>query len=142
MKIARIFLIGGLFILVIQTEAFAQNFKVGAGTELRSDPAISMFVKASYDLGFLDENLSTSLDLMFLPPIEANLDFHYSFFREFGFDAFGLAGVNWGDSVGANVGAGVLKNIAEEKIDVFGEVKYLINNNPQASIKIGLFYNI
>lgn len=142
MKIAKILFIGSFFFLLIQTISYGQNFKVGAGTELRSNPPISMFIKATYDLDFLNENLRTSIDLMVLPPVEGNLDFHYSFFREFGIDAYGLAGVNWGKYVGGNLGAGVLVNIAEEKLDALGEVKYLITHKPQASIKLGLFYNL
>jgi len=125
--------------LGIQCKSSAQLIKVGGGAELRTDPPAAFFVKATYNLGFWDENIGTSIDLMLIPKLEANLDFHYSFLNDFGIRGYGLAGFNYRTYLGFNAGAGFMYNINDD-FDAFGEVKYVIKNSPEASIKIGLLY--
>jgi hypothetical protein len=130
-----------IFAHLIPKESNAQMIKVGGGAELRSQPPAALILKATYNMGFFDENLRSSVDLMVLPDFEGNLDFHYSFLNEFGVNGYGLAGMNFAKNLGANVGVGFMYNI-QETLDAFGEVKYIIKNSPEASIKIGLLYSL
>ncbi|MFO8235087.1 MAG: hypothetical protein R6U04_06770 [Bacteroidales bacterium] len=116
-----------------------QTIKTGGGFELRTNPPVSIMIKATYDMDFLVENLRTSVDMMFFPDFEGNLDFHYSFLDNFGFNVFGLAGMNIANKLGGNVGAGIGFDIIED-LKGFGEAKYIIKDNPEASIKIGVLY--
>jgi len=115
--------------------------KLGGGVELRSDPPVGMITKVTYDLGVLDPNLRVSLDAAILPDFEGNLDMHYSIVKESGYDVYALAGLNIAGQLGGNAGAGINLELSET-LDAFGEVKYLINRAPQASIKLGLLYKL
>jgi hypothetical protein len=127
---------------VISEQNQAQVIKVGTGAELRSDPPAGLIAKATYRMDFIHENLRTSADLMVIPELEANLDIHYSFFSNFGLNAYGLGGVNVGSTFGANVGAGLMYGFTE-RIYGFWESKYIIRSiNPEASIKIGVLVNL
>ena len=119
--------------------ANAQVIKVGGGAELRTSPPAAFIVKATYNLGVLDESLGTSVDFMLIPDLETNLDIHYAFLNDFGIKAYGLGGVNYFGNFGVNIGTGVNYNISDA-LDAFGEVKYIIKNDPEASIKIGVLY--
>ena len=130
-----------VLLLALQLQGHAQMIKVGGGVELRSDPPVGMITKITYDLGVLDPNLRVSLDAAIIPDFEGNLDMHYSFVKDFGFDAYALAGLNMASVLGANAGAGVNFELSKS-LDAFGEVKYLINRSPQASIKLGLLYKL
>jgi len=130
-----------LLLLAIPIRGQAQTIKVGGGVELRSEPPAAMITKITYNLGVLDPNLRISLDAAIIPDFEGNLDMHYSFVKESGFDAYALAGVNMAHRWGGNAGAGVNFELSES-LDAFGEVKYLINRSPQASIKLGLLYKL
>lgn len=127
--------------LAFQIQGHAQMIKVGGGIEFRADPPVGMITKVTYELGVLDPNLRLSLDAAILPDFEGNLDMHYSFVEEGGFDAYALAGLNIAGQLGANAGGGVNVELSE-MLDAFGEVKYLINRSPQASIKLGLLYKL
>lgn|GEM_PF-1300713 len=141
MKHIKLFLVIPLFLFAFGQQANSQVIKAGGGVELRSDPPVGMIAKFTYNLGVLDPNLRISLDAALIPNFEANLDLHYSFMREFGFDAYGLGGVNLASNIGINAGAGINIELSET-LDAFGEVKYLINRSPQASIKLGVLYNL
>jgi len=130
-----------VIVLTFHVQSHSQVIKVGAGAELRSDPPVGMITKITYDLGVLDPNLRISLDAAVLPNFEANLDVHYTFLREFGVDAYALAGTNFASNIGFNAGAGVNLEISKS-LDGFGEAKYLINDSPQASIKVGILYKL
>lgn len=123
------------------TKSQAQVIKVGGGMELRSEPPIALITKATYRLDFLHENLRSSIDLMVLPDFEANLDFHYSFLSDFGINGYAIGGLNFASNLGGNVGAGIMVNLSE-RLDAFGEVKYIIKSSPEASIKLGILYNL
>ncbi len=142
-KMKKYFIV--LLIIVLASASFkntyGQTIKTGVGAELRSDPPVGAILKVTYDLDFLIENLRTSVDFMFLPKMEGNLDFHYSFLDDFGFNAFGIGGLNIANKLGGNIGAGVQFEIIED-IDGFGEVKYIIKDAPEASIKIGVLYRL
>jgi hypothetical protein len=131
-----------LAITAISKQSQAQVIKVGTGAELRSDPPAGLIAKATYRLDFIHENLRASADLMLIPELEANMDVHYSFFSNFGFNAYGLGGVNIGPTFGANVGAGLMYNFTE-RIGGFWESKYIIRSiNPEASIKVGVLVKL
>ncbi len=123
----------------IESPSNAQVIKVGGGAELRTEPPAAFFIKATYNLDVIDENLGTSVDFMLLPQLEANLDFHYSFLNNFGMNGYGLAGLNYGRQAGANIGAGFMYNL-NKTFDAFGEVKYIVKSSPEASIKLGVLY--
>ena len=141
MKNVKVFVIIAITSLALSLSAQGQTIKVGGGAELRSDPPVGLITKITYNLGLLDPNLRISLDAAIVPSFEGNLDLHYSFVREFGFDAYAIGGANFGTTIGGNAGVGVNIELSDA-LDGFGEVKYLINNSPQASIKIGLLYKL
>ena len=130
-----------ILVLAFHIQSHSQVIKVGGGVELRSDPPVGMITKITYNLGVLDPNLRLSLDAAVIPEFEGNLDVHYSFHREFGVDAYALAGTNFASNISFNAGAGVHIEISEN-LDGFGEAKYLINRSPQASIKLGVLYKL
>ena len=131
-----------LAITAISEQSQAQVIKVGTGAELRSDPPVGLIAKATYRLDFIHENLRASADLMLIPELEANMDVHYSFFSNFGFNAYGLGGVNIGPTFGTNVGAGLMYDFTE-RIGGFWESKYIIRSiNPEASIKVGILVKL
>lgn len=120
----------------------AQVIKVGTGAELRSAPPVGLIAKATYRLDFIHKNLRVSADMMIIPELEANLDIHYSFFSNFGFNAYALGGVNAGDTFGGNVGAGLMYGFTE-RIHGFWESKYIIRSiHPEASIKVGILVKL
>jgi hypothetical protein len=133
--------------LLILITAFAKNskaqvIKVGAGTELRSKPPVGLIAKATYRLDFIHENIRASADMMIIPEIEGNIDFHYSFFSNFGFNAYGIGGINLGNQIGGNAGAGLIYGFTE-RIHGFWESKYIIrSHNPEASIKLGVLIKL
>lgn len=126
----------------ISTQTQAQVIKVGTGAELRSNPPVGLIGKATYRLDFIHKNLRASADMMIIPELEANMDIHYSFFSNFGFNAYGLGGVNIGDTFGANIGAGLMYEFTE-RINGFWESKYIIRSiHPEASIKVGVLVKL
>ena len=141
MKTIKALIIAAILLVAFNLNTHGQTIRVGGGAELRSDPPVGLITKITYDLGIFDPNLRISLDAALIPSFEGNLDLHYSFVREFGFDAYALAGANFGNTLGANAGVGVNIELAET-LNGFGEVKYLINNSPQASIKLGLLFSL
>jgi len=128
------------FLFAIQTQA--QVIKMGAGAELRGRPAAGLIAKTTYRLDFIDEKLRSSFDMMVLPRLEGNLDIHYSFFSNFGINAYGIGGVNLASNFGANVGAGLMYSFTE-RIYGYWESKYIIKQiEPEASIKIGVLIKL
>lgn len=129
-----------IFVVVFTTislQTRAQVIKAGTGAELRYEPPAGLIAKATYRLDFIHKNLRASADMMIIPDLEANLDIHYSFFSNFGFNAYGLGGVNAGPTFGANIGAGLIYEFTE-RINGFWESKYIIRSiHPEASIKVG-----
>jgi len=141
MKPIKLFFFIIVIVLAFHAQSHSQVIKIGGGVELRSEPPVGMITKVTYNLGVLDPNLRISLDAAVLPDFEGNLDIHYSFLREFGLDAYALAGTNFASNIGLNAGAGINVEISEN-LDGFGEAKYLINQSPQASIKLGVLYKL
>jgi len=141
MRYVKLLLITTCLLLAFHLQGQAQQIKAGGGVELRSEPPVAMITKITYQLGALDPNLGISLDAAILPDFESNMDVHYSFLREVDFNAYGLAGINFAARIGFNAGIGTNIEISE-RLDGFGEVKYLINRSPQASIKVGLLYKL
>jgi len=141
MKTIKLLFTTLVILLAFHVQSHSQMIKVGGGVELRTKPPVGMITKITYDLGALDPNLRMSLDAAVLPDLEGNLDVHYSFVREFGMDAYALAGANFASNIGFNAGAGVNLEISDS-LDGFGEVKYLVNDSPQASIKLGVLYKL
>ena len=120
----------------------AQVIKVGAGGEFRGRPPAGLMAKATYSFDFIDENLRSSADMMVLPELEGNLDIHYSFISNFGFNAYGIGGVNLASNFGANIGAGLMYSFTE-RIYGYWESKYIIKQDePEASIKVGVLINL
>lgn len=120
----------------------AQVIKVGAGGEFRGRPPAGLIAKATYRFDFIDKDLRSSLDMMVLPELEGNLDIHYSFISNFGFNAYGIGGVNFASNFGANVGAGLMYSFTE-RIHGYWESKYIIKQiEPEASIKVGVLINL
>lgn len=130
-----------LFVSAFSIKANAQQLKVGLGDELRKDPPVSLLTKITYDLGFLDPNLRTSGDFVFLPGFHGNLDIHYSITKEKGVNPYGLAGVNFSSSSGFNLGGGLNIPVSED-FDGFVEAKYIFKYNPEASFKFGLLLKL
>ena len=130
-----------IFVTIFSFSVNAQQIKVGLGDELRRDPPVSLLTKVTYDLGFLDPNLRTSGDFIFLPGFQGNLDIHYSITKEKGVNPYGLAGVNFSSSSGFNLGGGLNIPVSEE-IDGFVEAKYIFKYDPEASFKFGLLYKL
>lgn len=128
-----------LFLTVFSVSARAQVLKAGLGDELRLDTPVSLLTKITYDLDFLDPNLRTSLDFIFLPELRGNLDIHYSILSDDKLNPYGFAGVNFSNSSGFNLGGGLNIPITEE-LDGFVELKYIFKYNPEASLKFGLLY--
>jgi hypothetical protein len=130
-----------LFVSAFSIKANAQQLKVGLGDELRKDPPVSLLTKITFDLGFLDPNLRTSGDFVFLPGFHGNLDIHYSITKEKGVNPYGLAGVNFSSSSGFNLGGGLNIPVSED-FDGFVEAKYIFKYNPEASFKFGLLLKL
>ena len=130
-----------LFVSAFSIKANAQQLKVGLGDELRKDPPVSLLTKITYDLGFLDPNLRTSGDFVFLPGFHVILDIHYSITKEKGVNPYGLAGVNFSSSSGFNLGGGLNIPVSED-FDGFVEAKYIFKYNPEASFKFGLLLKL
>jgi hypothetical protein len=139
MKRLSFFIIISIAFIILTKISNAQVIKVGGGMELRTNPPVGLIAKATYDLDIIDENLGSSLDFMLIPELEANLDIHYSFVDDFGINAYGLGGLNYGNDLGINVGGGFIYHLTDQ-YDAFGEVKYIIKGNPEASIKLGILY--
>lgn len=120
----------------------AQVIKVGAGAELRGRPPAGLIAKTTYRLDLIDEDLRSSLDMMVIPKLEGNLDLHYSFISNFGFNAYGIGGVNLSSKLGANIGTGFMYSFTEQ-IYGYWESKYIIKKSePEASIKVGVLINL
>jgi hypothetical protein len=130
-----------LFVSAFSITAKAQQLKVGLGDELRRDPVVSLLTKITYDMGFLDPNLRTSGDFVFLPGFHGNLDIHYSITKEKGVNPYGLAGVNFSSSSGFNLGGGLNIPVSED-FDGFVEAKYIFKYDPEASFKFGLLLKL
>ena len=139
MNFIRTALLSFLFIMLLSFSAQSQVIKVGAGSELRTNPPVSMLTKITYNLGVISPDLRISGDFVFLPGFEGNLDLHYSFINEFGFNAYALGGANFAKKIGVGLGGGVNIQVTEE-LDAFVETKYIIKHTPEASIKLGLLY--
>jgi hypothetical protein len=128
-----------LFLVFLSFSAHSQTIKVGAGSELRTNPPVSMLTKITYNLGLIHPDLRISGDFVFLPVLEGNVDLHYSFINEFGFNAYALGGANFAEKIGVGLGGGINIQVTEE-LDAFMETKYLIKHTPEATIKVGLLY--
>lgn len=128
-----------LFITMLGASAHAQVIKAGLGGELQKDPPVSLLTKVTYDMGFLDPNLRTSADFIFIPELRGNLDIHYSFLSKDKLNPYGLAGVNFSQDSGLNMGGGLTIPITEE-LDGFVEAKYILKYDPEASLKFGLLF--
>jgi hypothetical protein len=141
MKAIRILFFSLLLAVAFNISANAQVIKVGVGNEIRKDPSISMFAKVTYDMEFIDPNMATSADLIFLPGFSGNIDLHYSFLNKEKFHAYGLTGVSFSKTSGFNLGGGVKLPLSEE-LDIFGEAKYIFKYNPEPTLKFGVLYNL
>ena len=128
-----------LLVTIFSASTHAQVIKGGLGNELRLDPPISLLTKVTYDLEFLDPNLRTSVDFIFLPELRGNLDIHYSFLSKDKLNPYGLSGVNFSENSGFNLGGGLNIPITEN-LDGFVEAKYIFKYDPEASLKYGLLF--
>ncbi|MFP4619987.1 MAG: hypothetical protein ACLFM7_01640 [Bacteroidales bacterium] len=128
-----------LFFGLFSVAARAQTIKAGLGDELRVNPPVSLLTKITFDLGFLDPDLRTSADFIFLPELRGNLDMHYSIVSETSVTPYGLAGINFSKSSGFNLGGGANVPITDN-LDGFVEAKYIFKYDPQASLKFGLLF--
>lgn len=138
MKAKRIIFIF-LVVTIFSVSARAQVIKAGLGDELRLDPPVSLLTKMTFDLEFLDPNLRTSLDFIFLPELSGNLDIHYSFLSKENLNPYGIAGVNFSSMSGFNLGGGLNIPIKND-LDGFVEAKYIFKYNPEPSLKFGLLF--
>jgi len=134
-------LVAAVLFFAVHYQAKSQTIKAGGGIVVRSQPKAGMVTKLTYDLGVLDPNLRLSLDFMVIPPIEANLDVHYTFLRNSSLEGYALAGTNLANPTGLNAGGGLNFDLSPS-LDGFGEVKYLINPSPQPAIKLGILYHL
>mgnify|MGYP006305953151 CR=1 FL=1 len=141
MKTHKQLIVTIFFILFVGFSTHAQTIKVGLGNELRKEPPLSMLTKITYNLEFLDPNMRTSIDFIFLPELRGNLDIHYSFGNDQGVKPYGLGGVSFAVDAGFNMGAGVDIPITED-LGGFSEVKYIFKYNPNLSFKLGLLYTL
>lgn len=128
-----------LFITMFSMSSRSQTIKVGLGDELRVNPPVSLLTKVTFDLQFLDPDLRTSLDFIFLPDLRGNLDIHYSFLSKENLNPYGIAGVNFSRMSGFNLGGGLNIPIKKE-LDGFVEAKYIFRYDPEASLKFGLLF--
>ncbi|MBI9072889.1 MAG: outer membrane beta-barrel protein [Melioribacteraceae bacterium] len=158
-----------LMLFVLSNVNSAQNIKVGGGLTFASEISnIGIHANGIYKIDETWEaspTLTYFLEKDYLSWFTIDVNAHYIFSKNDGLTAYGLAGLNmtfWsfdfetevpnfgfggvsldasGTDIGINIGGGARKEISE-KMELVGEIKYVLGGANNFAIKAGVVFSL